>query len=198
MEYVSKKSNEFKGVIRSFSDIQTPQLEIISYGREGKNQEKNNLLIFTYKTEKQSPHLCLYGNEEYKFPFVDFHFPNEKIIVSNYTIRSHVSDTDYLRSWKLLGSKDGGKWRELHVKSPCDDLKNGNTMTYEITNKNNVFSYSTLRLAMTGPSANGDKGLRILNIDFYGFVYTSKYIKTCKMNKSFFLRLKIFFTVIFL
>ena len=180
MEYISNNSSEFKGIIRSYVEFNVPKLNIITYGRESEKQTHDNLLNFSEKNGEQSPHLCLYGIGN-TLPYVDFNFPYTKIFLTKYTIRSHVSTDYYLTNWTLLGSNNKNQWRILHKRENQEDLFNGLAQTYEISNENREFGFSTFRIKMNSNNTS-DNGLRILNIDFYGYVYTKQTLITCEIN----------------
>ena len=169
MEYPPKE-NEFDGVIRSFVGIGKPQLELSVHGIESERDVKENIFNFETKNEEDSPHLFINGSST-DFPALFFTFPNEKLFITQYTIRSHVSTKHFLKSWSFSGSNDGLKWTPIHGQKDSNDLNNGNITTYQINNPKNKF-FSKYKLESNGTTNNGEYAIRILNIDFYGIVTT--------------------------
>ena len=179
MEYPPKE-NEFEGVIRSFVGIKKPQLELSVHGEEGESWPKENILNFSTKNSQSSPHLFLNGSST-DFPALYFTFPNEKLYITQYIIRSHISTQHFLKSWSFSGSNDGSTWTIIHGQNNSDDLINGSKKSYQITHPKNKF-FSQYKLESNGTTNSGEYAMRILNIDFYGIVTTHLFFKSHSHN----------------
>ena len=174
MEYYPS-NNEFIGIIRSSAVLGTPKIEATANGVLNQRFPIESLFDFSNKSDVDSPHLAV-GNTDTTNASVNFHLINNVIILSNYTIRSHITNDNFLYNWQLFGSNNNKDWTLLHGKGESDDLINGNTKTYDI---NNDKPFSCLRIEMNGTTKNNNPTLRILNIDFYGLIFRNYHIQTC-------------------
>ena len=176
-------TNEFRGIIRSYSAIKNPQIQLTINGDEDPKYPRSSLLDFSTKNGVDSPHLVINPNSKNPHPSLDITLNNWKLIISHYIIRSHVSNHNYLYSWQLMGSNDqDSSWKNLHKKENSEDLSNGKSQIYEI--EENI-PFTKFRLEMLTNTKGGDKSFRLLNIDFYGIIYNNKFLKTCITNNNF-------------
>ena len=139
------KVNEFKGLIRSFANLDFPALEL-----ENSPNEKNWVIsnIFKFNSNPDEHYASLPGSES-ELPFVQFYWPENKIILTAYSINSHNDNRYILRSWNISVSNDGTNWMVIDYHKGINDLSNGNTKTFYISNVGNI-AYSYIKIMMTG------------------------------------------------
>ena len=114
--------------------------------------------------------------------FLIFNLSKLFLFPKGYIIKSDPrTDSAYLRSWKLFGSMNGDNWDQIHDVFQKDDLIGGTIKRYSLANG----PYNLLKIVQTGPclgpSDDHRYRLRIIFIDFFGYmINTAKRGRTCK------------------
>jgi len=118
----------------------------------------------------RTPARCV--TEPKKNTWFCFDFGQLFIIPTAYTLRHYDSwDTEAIRDWKLEGSIDGKKWKQLvvHKKDQSLDKKSA-THTWPI--KGVVKSYSMFKITQTGKNSNKHWYFPLSGFEIYGTVWS--------------------------
>ena len=161
-------NNQFIGILRLWNSYNIPKIELSS---SNPTEEQFNLSqIFQYDSMETGyfAHFASTGSINQK-PYIQVHFINHKLILTNYSLLSHNKNS--IHSWAVKGCNDGINWNILHQMDNTTDLDNSANITYGIDEINSK-SYSYYRLELTAPILyNGDEEswtLRIRHLELFG------------------------------
>lgn len=157
---------DFKGIIKYLTD------------KTGGNIHDNNTINVTsnscHNSSDQPKNLLDFNCENYyqakskNDSWICFNFKNKRIKITSYSIKSHVSSSQYhLKSWILEVSNDGQNWINIDEHQNCEALNgSGNVGTF------NVKSYGFtqyVRLHQTDTPWGGHN-LWFHYLEFYGYL----------------------------
>jgi E3 ubiquitin-protein ligase HECTD1 len=103
-------------------------------------------------------------------PMITLEFAKVSLVLTKYSIKhSNKKGAGALRSWVLLGSKDGHSWDKISAHKKDASLKDENSMmTWNVNSKHD---YSFFRIRMEGANSANEKILNIGGIELYGIVF---------------------------
>ena len=160
-------NNQFEGILRVWNSYRIPKIELSS---SNPTKEQFNLSqIFQYDSMEDDyfAHFASKGNENTK-PYIQVHFINNKLILTNYSILSHDTNLS-IHSWVVKGCNDGMNWNIVHQMNNTTDLYYSANKTYEIDGIYPPYSYYILQ--MTEPILNGEKvdwTMRVRHLELFG------------------------------
>lgn len=94
---------------------------------------------------------------------------SKKIKPNYYSLRSRISSGDYLRTWKLQGSRNGSTWTDLDSQVNRTTLNSPNQWLSLPCYSPNY--YSTIRLIQLGVNSSGRDYLCLGELELYGTVF---------------------------
>ena len=173
------RENEFKGFVRYYANFDYPQLEYEATP-PGAFKEEN---IFKFNNNPAEHYASLYGSLT-DLPYFQFHWVNDKIVYKAYTLSSHYDNRYVLRSWNISVSNDGMNWTTIDFRTKEESLYNSNAVTFYMKEPQSI-GYSYIKITMTEPDNAGYFNLRIMNIDFYGYIENFN-LSTIRVHQNFF------------
>ena len=99
-----------------------------------------------------------------------FDFRDRTVCVTDYWIKTvkFGKGSCHLKSWKLQGSSDGEKWKDLDARDT--DVLNGARASEHFVCRNSSDKFRYVRIALTGPNMRGDYALALTNVEFFGSI----------------------------
>ena len=168
------KSDKLSGLIRCYKNKGYPKIELFpSSIRDSYVPE----FIFDY--EKSGAHWVSVNKEGLDAQFI-VRIVSGVLRITNYSIKSHNTNTCYMRAWSLEGSNDNDTYYMIDNRPESEDLTNGTIGQYPTIQPNNYYQY--FRFKQTLPN-KCDSSMRIFNLEFYGEFLPFK-LNTCKYSKS--------------
>lgn len=114
-----------------------------------------------------------FGTNDYSVPennWICFEFINHKVILYEYTIRSHPFSANYshAKNWIIQCSNDGNSWITVDERENCEDLNGYNFTHTFVMNKQNPNAFKYVRMQNTGKNWQNYAYLFMDSIEFYG------------------------------
>ena len=177
--FFSVKADKFSGIMRGFKNKGYPKVELLpSSISEG--YPADNVLDFN----DQNSHWASDRTEELNAHF-DVKIVSGVLRITNYSIRSHCSNSNYIQAWTLEGSNDNINYVILDDRPQNADLKSNGIGQYPANSENNYYQY--FRIKQTMKTSYNEVNMRIANLDFYGEFLPFK-LKSCRCynNRNFY------------
>ena len=168
-----KKGEPFSGLLRRYKKRGYPKIELMPSSTTGQYVPEN-VLDF----ENVNSHWASDRKEGLNAQFV------VKVVsgvfrITDYSIRSHTTDTFYMQAWSLEGSGDNKNYFKIHNKAKNSDLINSKIGQYSVNSEMNYYRYFRIKQTMKTP--NNDNNSRISGLDFYGHFLPFQ-LNSCKMQ----------------
>ena len=161
-------TDKFCGIIKSFSDIGYPLLELNATDAINPNRVLTKILDYY----DEDAHYASDPKYESSAFFTVHLF--QPFLVTHYSLRSHNTIQTTLNSWILEGSISGidSDYEQLDKRENSLSLVNNGSIQYQINPARHIFKYFRIR-GYNLP----DKIMRISRLEFYG---TFNYLITSK------------------
>ena len=102
--------------------------------------------------------------------FVQVHFLQHQLKLTNYTLKSHSGLGNFFMSWVLEGSNNGIDWIQLDSHENCNDLK-GPSLVHTYSCKD-APPMTFFRIQQTGETSSHANYLIIAKMELFGTLYT--------------------------
>lgn len=160
-----KSDSDFDGIIKHLRDETNDNIEKkinITSSVLSNGYPPSNVVIY----ENQNKYFICDQNEPN--PWICFEFKENKIIPTNYQIRSNNSNGCHPKSWLIEGSNDNSNWEVLDSKENCSIL-NGNNIPHLFSiNNENSKEFRYIRMKLEGKAWCGNYHLELDSFELYG------------------------------
>ena len=166
------KTHKFWGILRRYTNTGYPKIELLPSSTSPARKPEDILGL-------DNLHWVSGINDGLNVQFV-VRIVSGVLRITSYSIKSHNTDTYYMRAWSLEGSNDNNNYSMIDDRPQNDDLCNSGIGQYPVNPQNNYYQY--FRIKQTMPN-KGDSIMRIFNLDFYGEFLPFK-LNSCKYLKN--------------